>query len=962
MTKLMPRESIYLAVALVVIAAVACHADDSYTKRILPLVDKYCVDCHDAAGGIKPKGGVDLFKFESADDVLAERAVWKKVLNAVRLHEMPPARKRAQPSDAERRIIVDWVTKALAKPSLGQHVDPGQPVMRRLTRLEYNNTVRDLLGLETDVFMFSERLPFNTDEYYRPQDGKLPDRLRVTVREYGSKYPVLLRQAGLPGDSKADHGFTNRGDVLNVSPLLLEKYVALAHEIMSHPDILTRADRLQEIFPNARFRAPTTRVAHRNEPRKPQIVTVTGKLATQNNVARTAKGSAYSLEAFRKRVAEAFAQDRGGVYDVSENSNTTIAGKGGLLQLSYGKNANRIIGVNPNEDLWNAAFATAVESSGDSLFTNRQKLQKKFFLQFQSVLHSRGVAEVGVVVLSRRGQSGKVRVGVEYYGNTGEGNVIEIDLAEGAGKDNTFVSFAAPDGVHIRNLTIDGSGFSGDYVLLDDLAFITRDPVPDGNAVVGRETPVVSGRELPKNADEPQPVSDTRPAIDKTIARRPPRERLAHFMSRAFRRPAKPAQVDLYLGIYNKATSSGANDESAMKAALRAVLCSPQFLFRVETPVANGRAGPTAGVRRLNDFELASRLSYFLWASMPDDELFKAAQSGQLRDEKELETQVRRMLRHRRSAELAESFAFQWLRLNELFGSKPDRGRFREFYGGTQSKYNKGGEMIAETLLLFETILAENRSIMELIDADYAYLNATLIRHYGMADHFSRELASLRRVDRRTGRSVEDNSQWVRVRLPDRRRGGVFTSGGVLTLTSLPLRTSPVYRGTWMAEAIFNRPPPPPPAMVEELGDDDEAFQEAGLTLRQKLEQHRSKPSCAGCHARIDPLGFALENFDPIGRWRTDYAKLPVDAKGELFGGRKYDGPVEFKDAILKRKNDFARAFTEHLLSYALGRKLEFFDVATVDAIVAKLEADGYRFETLIIEIVKSYPFRNTRN
>ena len=931
---MLPRYCIILCLSA--IGQIAFSQVPDLERDILPFMEKHCFDCHD--DGEDSKGNVDLGA--AYEDANLHSKTWLKALRSIEFHDMPPATRKQQPATLEREMFIHWANHQLSKPDpkFGQ-INPGAPVLRRLTRLEYNNTVRDLLGLHTDVFMFTERLPLNSHEFYQPQSGTMPAALNVRVRELGQKYDVLLRHSGLPGDSKAEHGYSNQGDVLNLTPLLLEKYVTLAQEIAFHPDLLTRAEKLQELFPNANSQKSATSTS-----RKPnRIVNVTGKIAPNGNVQKEASQNAFSLKQFQSDLELAYKEDRGGIYNVSNSG--TVAGKGGLIQLAYGQSGGRLIKVNPNADLWEVSFATAEESSGGLLFTNKNKGEKVFELTFQldQKIPGSGIAQLGIVVLGRRNQTGSVSLTAKF--SDGSSTQLLVDLPTGTSSDNTFVCFQAPKNQTIRKLELDGSKFSGDYVLFDDLGFITRDQASTNQLV---------GVELPKDEVTPVPKKKAPFTVDPTLAKKPLKIRLKKILSRAFRRPPTSEEIDLYEKVYQQSIHSGQSEELALRNTLRAILCSPNFLYRAETLTTGEPV-----VRKLNNHELATRLSYFFWASMPDDALLQAAAQSSPWTDSDISKHVIRMIKDPKSRELAEAFAFQWLQLNELFGSKPDNRRSRDYYGGPQGKYNMGGEMIAETLLLFETILVENRNILELLDANYAYLNPRLIKHYRLSSHFERELQSLQKRDR-NGKIVDDNGTFIRVKLPNRKRGGVFTSGATLTLTSLPLRTSPVYRGAWMTEVLFNRPPPPPPAMVDELGEDDQKFEEAGLTLRQKLEDHRSKTACMGCHGRIDPLGFALENYDPIGRWRDNYSKSPVDSSGELFANRPYNGPIEFKDALLLRKEDFVHAFIEHLMTYALGRHLQPYDQATIRQLVQQSKENDYRFQDLLVAIATSWPFRNT--
>ena len=408
------------------------------------------------------------------------------------------------------------------------------------------------------------------------------------------------------------------------------------------------------------------------------------------------------------------------------------------------------------------------------------------------------------------------------------------------------------------------------------------------------------------------------------------RKNIESFAARAFRRPVEKVEADALMGLFEQATKRGESFETAVKHALKAVLVSPHFLFRIEKD--RGVQEPY----RLNDYELASRLSYFLWSSMPDAELFAQAAKNQLHESATLEAQVKRMLRDPKARALAENFAGQWLRVRELKTTvQPDPGRFRKFTPELREA------MYAEAIEFFAAMIREDASLLTLLDADHSYLNEALAQHYGLTN-LNITGAELRRVT-----------------LPDKNRGGVLGMGAVLTLTSYPQRTSPVLRGKWVLEELLGQPPPPPPPDAGGLPAEDAPRN--GLTFRQRLEEHRKKPQCAGCHSRLDPLGFGLENFDAIGRWRTKIGAEPVDATGLMSSGETFTGPAELKQLLLARKDDFARNVTERMLAYALGRGVEFHDMPSIAAITDKLKNKGYRSSTLVTEIVKSYPFQFRR-
>jgi len=405
---------------------------------------------------------------------------------------------------------------------------------------------------------------------------------------------------------------------------------------------------------------------------------------------------------------------------------------------------------------------------------------------------------------------------------------------------------------------------------------------------------------------------------------------LKQFASHAFRRAASAEEVERLTKFVEQAVDDGESFERGIQLAVEAVLVSPHFLFRVELD-PQGTAAES--VYAIDEFELATRLSYFLWSSMPDDELFQHAFAGTLRQGDNLASEVRRMLKHPKSRALVDNFAMQWLQVRRIKLATPDTKRFPTFDDGLRQA------MLKETELCFAHVMDEDRSLLEFLDADYTFLNERLAKHYGIAEV--------------TG----DEFRLVKLTDPD--RGGLLTQASVLTVTSNPTRTSPVKRGKWILEQILGTPPPPPPPGAGELRDDEQV----ALTgsLRQRMEQHRANPSCAQCHFRMDPLGFGLENFDAIGAWRDRDGSFFIDASGTLPDGSSFKRPSELKTILKARKDEFARCFTEKMLTYALGRGLEYYDRCTVDEIASALAHDNYKFGTLIQRIVASEPFQKRR-
>jgi hypothetical protein len=407
------------------------------------------------------------------------------------------------------------------------------------------------------------------------------------------------------------------------------------------------------------------------------------------------------------------------------------------------------------------------------------------------------------------------------------------------------------------------------------------------------------------------------------------REIVSTLARRAWRRPVSEAEVRSLLGFVRMAQKDGGSLEQGIQLALEAVLVSPHFLFRIER---DPEPGDPPAAHPVGNFELASRLSYFLWSSMPDEELFQAAADGSLRRPEALAAQVRRMLRDRRSRRLVENFAGQWLELRNLDSARPDPDKFPDFDDELRDA------MRQETTLYFQYVMREDRSILDFIDGPYTFLNERLAGFYGI-------------------QGVEGD-RFRRVELDGSERSGVLTQASVLTVSSYANRTSPVLRGKWLLENVLGAPPPPPPP---DAGVLDEGQVNIHGTVRQQFEQHRSKPACFSCHSRMDPLGFGLENYDAIGRWRTHEGKFPVDASGTLPDGRAFNGPRELKTILRTDRDEFARCLTEKMLTYALGRGLEPYDRPAVAEICRRLAGSDYRFSSLVLGIVNSLPFQMRR-
>ncbi len=398
--------------------------------------------------------------------------------------------------------------------------------------------------------------------------------------------------------------------------------------------------------------------------------------------------------------------------------------------------------------------------------------------------------------------------------------------------------------------------------------------------------------------------------------------------AQAYRGPLTTADTEGLMRFYDQGRKDS-DFESGIRMALQAVLASPRFVFRLEQTPATARPGQNY---RITDLDLASRLSFFLWGSVPDVELVNLAQSGTLKAPAVLAAQVKRMLKDQRSEALSTRFASQWLRLQDLDKINPDALLFPYY------DYKLGAALKRETELFFDSIVREDRNLMDLLTADYTFVNERVAKHYGIPNI--------------------NGYDFQRVQIPDENRRGLLGQGSILTLTSVADRTSPVLRGKWVMEVLLGSPPPPPPPGVPLL---DETKAEAGdklLTTRERMEQHRSNPQCTSCHRVIDPLGLALENFDVTGRWRIRDNGAPVDATGDLYDGTKMAGPAGLRAALLKHADAFIQSFTERLLTYAVGRRVEYYDMPAIRAVMRDAAKNNNRFSSFVMGVVTSKAFQ----
>ncbi len=806
------------------ICAAGPDAAEEFHSDVEPILARLCYDCH---GNGSQEGSVTLDEFASDEAVLADRDLWWRALRMLRAGMMPPV-EAERPTDEQIATIERWI-KLRVFAIDPANPDPGRVTVRRLNRVEYRNTIRDLVGVDYDV----------TTEFPPDDTG---------------------------------HGFDNMGDVLTLSPLLLEKYIAAAEAIVG------------------------------------EAVPVTSAVIDERRIAG---------RQFRKSDEEG-------------------EGSSGGLTLSYYEPATATTSVRIRHagkyemDLIVRAGETWVNDEFDLnrcrltlLIDGEEAASQEFARTDGKRFHLRGERDL----------------------DRGEHQVV-IELEP-----------LTPGEKQVRSLTL----------RIDALVF--RGPVDEEHRVPPPNYKKFFPRLPPDDADERRAYAQ---------------ELLEQFATRAFRRPCGEETAERLAALAeNIYAQPEATFESGVAQAMAAVLASPRFLFREEGCEPSGDdAFPL-----VDEYALASRLSYLLWSSMPDEELFRLAGEHKLRAE--LPGQVERMLADKKSEQFIRQFAGQWLRARDvetwlvdaravLSRENPDperdrlRNRFRrlarrdpekmtekqkeEFRRIREEFFKKFGEfrraeldgdvrraMRRETEITFEYIVREDRSLLELLDADYTFLNERLAKHYGIEG--------------------VDGDDMRRVDLPKESvRGGVLTQGTTLVVTSNPDRNSPAKRGLYVLENILGTPPPPPPPNIPSLEQTEAELTGQTPTVRELLERHRTDPLCSSCHNRMDPLGLALENFNPLGLYREEERKQKIDAAGELITGESFEGIEQLKRILAtEHARDFYRCATEKLLTYALGRGLEYYDVEAVDRILERIEAEDGRASAWLVGVIESAPFQRTR-
>ena len=758
---------IVLVIGLQILISSPCFSEakpPSYDKEILPILEEHCFDCH---GDGAAKGGLSLDQWKTSKERLQDMESWKDIMKNVASKTMPPAKKKSQPSDEERKKIVHWIESEVFRFD-PDNPDPGRVTIRRLNRTEYNNTVKDLMMVD-----------------FSPADDFPPD--------------------------DTGYGFDNIGDVLSLSPVLLEKYLKASDQITSAA--IRTFDPPEKIYKyeGADLIGGQPKLDGR-------ILGGNGSVKVKHNFLSPGK---YSIK------ISAGADQAG-----DEPAKMSIIIDGKKIKTFDVKNLPKdtklyevILFLDDTKDVTKTIDASFINDFYDLRIKDPKRRDRNLFV-----------------------------------------NSFEIEGPLGR----------------------------------------EPDPIPKFHQKVFGELNV---------------NSDNRIQHAKSI--------LWKFTNRAYRRKVPETEIDRLLKFVQIGIDEGGKYafEKGIKLACQAVLTSPFFLFRGEIQPEPDNPDATY---RIDEYSLASRLSYFIWSTMPDDELFKHATESTLR--KNLRSQVLRMLKDPKAKALTENFAGQWLQLRDVPTLDPDP----KTYGKLDSHLKSS--MQRETQMLFEHVLKEDLPITELISAEYSFLNKKLANHYGI-------------------KGVEGNG-FQKISLKGTRRRGMLTHASVLTVTSNPTRTSPVKRGKWILENILGTPPPDPPPDVEELDNN----KELKGNLRQRLEQHRDDPNCASCHALMDPLGFVYENFDGVGKWRDEDEGSPIVTAGELVTGESFNNHEEFQKILTDSKlNDYLRCSSEIMMTYALGRGVEFYDKPAIESVVKSLKSNDLKISSMVLGIVESVPFQYRR-
>ena len=818
-------------------AAQAPAKTDQFQTKVQPFLAKNCYGCHNTKVRV---ADLDVQAYKSPASVLDDRDRWEHILEKIETQQMPP-KGSPQPDPADRKAVTAWIQSQFDHADATAKPNPGRVTARRLNRAEYNNTVRDLLGVDL-----------------KPADD-------------------------FPADDSG-YGFDNIGDALSLSPVLMEKYLSAAERV--------------------------TRTA------------IFGPEAPQPTVIRHQPPYRLGLDGGDNTRTLALLP-----YTITNYDLTGLSMPSALHTTHrFPVTADYIFRVSPEGNrprpsdpfkvaIWiDGKQETTLEFEASSIGTGMEGLDKEVQIRVTAGDHTIAVSPLrifeglpakygGLNPTAKKETEADTR---PFTPPPPDPNATPEEKAEYARR---LANFANRPRRPERPPTVADISFRVNFVEVKGP--FNPDTKP---SIESRKKVFVCGHLTGQHGA----------TCARTI--------LTSFARKAYRRNPTQQEISKLLKIVADDRKAGDSFEEAIAIGIQAVLVSPNFLFRVEKDPAAPAPATTSSDRTVSQFELATRLAYFLWSTTPDDELLRLANQGALRRPGVMEAQVRRMLKDPRSHALIENFGGQWLQFRALESAKPDVNRFPHFDNYVRTSMQK------ETELLFRHIIDQDRPLTDFLNAKYTFLNQRLAEFYGIKGVSGPEF---RKVD-----------------LTGTNRAGVVTHGSVLTVSSYSNRTSVVLRGKYILENILNAPVPPPPPNVPAL---DETATGEKKSMREQMEEHRKNPVCASCHSRMDPLGFGLENFDAVGAWRSEDGKFPIDNSGTLPDGRSFKGPADLIGILTAEKDAFTRGIADKMLTYALGRGLERFDRPVVKQISKTVAANDYRFSSLVLQIVNSLPFQKTR-
>ena len=832
-----------LALLALTATAVLGESDAGFPNTIQPIFAKYCADCH---GKEKQKGDIRFDKLDPDIVHGKDAETWQLVLDQLNLGDMPPKKAKRRPKDSERRALVNWLTASLKEAAELKQKDV-RVVMRRLTKEQYTNSLRDLLKLDVN---------FGQD---------------------------------LPPDGLSDDGFKNNGEAQVISLLQTEYFMTIAERALKKAiitDIPPVTYRYHFKFGSEINKDPRPKDDRKSGAREVPVSTRDHTVVTSENRHVGTAASAFVVNDFRQRC---YPDLRG-----ARNKRFSIEKDGVLLKPA-------IPHVERGDYIWFAPMPSL------KLHLRDFPMEGDFVLR---VKVARADAKNEAFPYLRACIGEWLDHGEDY--ETLErsvkvtGTLDKFQTIEFRGRLENFpVPIYDPEKKDIATMIVVG-------VWNDAMA---RDKSVKGPAIIVKSMEFECGHvgAWPPASQKHILIASKHSGTEAVYSR----EVIQNFMNKAFRRPATREEVDAYHGLWKSLRPDCASFEQSIRETLVSVLCSPNFLYLVESP-----APPAAAPNTITEHQLASRLSYFLWNSMPDDRLLKLAEQKQLRDK--LPAEIDRMIKDPRSGDFVTAFCEQWLQMEKMTHTKVDVRKFPRFNRFVRD------DMLRETRLFFAEVLHKDMSIMNLVDADFTMLNQNLAQFYGINNVKGGQFRKVTLAD-------------------DAKRGGLISQGLFLTGNSNGKEPHPIKRGAWLISRILDDPPPPPPPNVPRIDEDDPAV--AKLSIKEQLKRHRENPSCVDCHSKVDPWGLLLENYNAVGLWtHRDGA-----AEATLPRGKTLDGVDALKQYILNEKNEqFTRALVQHLLRYALGRSLSFTDRAAIDEIVKKVEKDNYRLQGLLRVMITS--------